>query len=80
MGLVDDGGQFFIGKLQRVMAGHDLDQISPALDLLAHGAAHLVGPARLAAHPVGMPAGLDDGVAADLEPWPWENPLFNGLF
>ena len=50
-----------------------------ALDLLAHSAAHLVGPARLAAHPVGMPACLNDRVATDLKPRPGENPLLHRL-
>ena len=43
VGLVDDRLQLLVGELERVVAGHDLDQIGAALHLLAHGAAHLVG-------------------------------------
>jgi hypothetical protein len=64
--LVDHGVQFFVSELQRVVAGHDLDQVSPALDLLAHRAAHLVRAGGFAADPVGVPAGLDDRRPADL--------------
>ena len=60
MRLVDDRRQLLVGELERVVAGHDLDEIGAAAHLLAHGAAHLVGAARLAAAPVGVPTGLDD--------------------
>ena len=60
--LVDHRLQLGVGELERVVAGHDLDEVGAALDLLAHGAAHLVGARGLAADPVGVAAGLDDGI------------------
>ena len=77
--LVDDRGQFLVGELQRVVAGHDLDQVGAAAHLLAHGAAHLVGAARLAAAPVGVPAGLDDRLAADEQARSGKDALFDRL-
>ena len=79
MRLVDDRRQFLVGEFERVVAGHDLDEIGAAAHLLAHGAAHLVGAAGLAAAPVGVPAGLDDRLAADEQPRPGENALRDRL-
>ena len=77
--LVDHGFQFFVGHLQGVVVGHDLDQVGPAPDLISHGSAHFVGTAGLAASPIGMPARLDDGLAGDQEPWAWEDSLLDRL-
>ena len=77
--LVDHGAQLFVGELERVVAGHDLDQVGAAAHLLAHGAAHLVGAAGLAAAPVGVAAGLDDGLAADEQARAGEDALGHGL-
>ena len=79
MRLVDDRRQLLVGEFERVVARHDLDEIGAAAHLLAHRAAHLVGAARLAAAPIGMPAGLDDRLAADQQPRPGENALRDRL-
>lgn len=40
MALVNDRSELFVCELKRVVASHNLDQISAAAHLLAHGAAH----------------------------------------
>ena len=71
--------QLVVGEFQRVVARHDLDQISPALDLITHGAAHLVGTAGFAADPVGMAAGLDDAFAGHQKARSRKDALRDGL-
>ena len=67
MGLLDQRRELGIGELQRVgvlhlvraSAGrHDLDEVGPGADLLAHGAAHVVGAVGLPVH-----------VAVEAAPW-----------
>src|SRR5215217_922649 len=79
MGFVDDGFEFGIGEFERVVAGHDLDQIRAALDLVAYRPAHFIGARGLAADPIGVAAGLDDAFAGDEEARAGEEALGDGL-
>ena len=79
MGLVDDGLELLVGELQEVVAHHDLDEVGPVLDLVAHGAPHLVGAGGLPAAPVGMAAGLDDRLGDNQQARAREHPLFHRL-
>ena len=62
---VDDGFQFGIREFQRVVAGHNLDEIRAGPHLFAYGAPHFVRPAGLAAAPIGVAARLHDRLAGN---------------
>ena len=80
VGFVNHGVQFIVGEFVEVVAGHDLDQVSPAAHLFAHGPPHFKGAAGFVAGPVGVPSRLHNRSTAGEYAWAGKNPLFDGLF